>query len=557
MKIAVVDAETDPFHYGRVPEPFIWGFFDGDQFLTWDNAEGMVEWLAAQENLIVYAHNGGRFDWHYVRHLIPVGTEVMLINGRIAKFQIGGCEFRDSLNLIPVQLAAYEKEIIDYRIFEAKVRHKPANWSRIVAYLESDCRNLFALVSAFISLHGEHLTQASASLAAWSEISGRKPPKSSQRFFESLSPYYRGGRVEARRVGDLCEDFTVYDINSAYPRAMLEHHPISTTYQMVASRGPRDKGLRLLDAPPQSFYSVMAIAGGSAACGEVVNGEMRVLYPADRTVRRYDLTGWELQAGIDTGALEVERVICRIDFEESISFRDYIEHWWRVRKEAQEAGDEVKRLFAKLFMNSLYGKLASDPRTYCRAQVATLADALAGLEDGEPPGIRDDKGRFWRFSGRFAPDRALVQRKLDRHEMRFYNVATGASVTGYVRAMLWRAIHACGPENVIYCDTDSIAVLGADHDIDIGPELGQWKNEGAFDRAVIVRRKTYAFHMAGKSNASQNWKIAAKGLPGSTNYRDMLRALNGEEVVKRSSRPIYSVSSGIKFQSRTLRSEKV
>ena len=38
----------------------------------------------------------------------------------------------------------------------------------------------------------------------------------------------------------------------------------------------------------------------------------------------------------------------------------------------------------------------------------------------------------------------------------FYNVATAASITGFVRAFMWRAI--CDSEEPLYCDTDSYHV---------------------------------------------------------------------------------------------------
>ena len=129
--IAVIDAETDPFKYGRVPEPFLWGFYNGLEFLHWETREEMMAYLSDKE-YIVYAHNGGRFDWHYLKGFIPVPSEIMLINGRISKFTIGRCEFRDSFNMVPVALKAYDKDTINYEIMEKEVRKLPKNWALII-----------------------------------------------------------------------------------------------------------------------------------------------------------------------------------------------------------------------------------------------------------------------------------------------------------------------------------------------------------------------------------------------------------------------------------------
>ena len=70
--IWVADCETDPFKYGDVPEPFIWGIFDGVNYweflgtglyhtCTVDDIARVVDFLRDKE-IILYAHNGGKFD---------------------------------------------------------------------------------------------------------------------------------------------------------------------------------------------------------------------------------------------------------------------------------------------------------------------------------------------------------------------------------------------------------------------------------------------------------------------------------------------------------------
>ena len=67
-RIYTIDVETDPFMRDRDPRPFLWGVYDGEPggFRTFDDAEAMMKWLSHQGPIIVYAHNGGKFDYTYL-----------------------------------------------------------------------------------------------------------------------------------------------------------------------------------------------------------------------------------------------------------------------------------------------------------------------------------------------------------------------------------------------------------------------------------------------------------------------------------------------------------
>src|SRR4051812_21942910 len=111
-EIWVADAETDPFEHGADIQPFIWGAFNGTEYHEFETTAALVDFFR-DKKVIVYAHNGGRFDWHFLLpHLDPF-TPVMIIAGRLAKFTIGECEFRDSYNILPSPLSAYQKDEID------------------------------------------------------------------------------------------------------------------------------------------------------------------------------------------------------------------------------------------------------------------------------------------------------------------------------------------------------------------------------------------------------------------------------------------------------------
>lgn len=106
---AVIDSETDPFLKGRIPEPFVWGFYDGYEFrhYTHDTVHSLIKDIS-EKKIIVYAHNGGRFDYHFLLPYMEAYDHIKIINGRLAQFFIDKAEFRDSFNILPVALKKFE-----------------------------------------------------------------------------------------------------------------------------------------------------------------------------------------------------------------------------------------------------------------------------------------------------------------------------------------------------------------------------------------------------------------------------------------------------------------
>ncbi len=465
-RIAVCDAETDPFKRNRVPAPFIWGWYDGDEYLCFRTTEELVSHLSAFDG-IVYAHNGGRFDWHFLLPYAEAYDEIMLINGRIAKMHIGACELRDSYNIIPVPLSAYKKDDIDYSIMEPDVRDLPCNMRKIKKYLKSDCIYLYELVTRFISDYGMQMTQAGAAMKQWTKISNLPTPSTDKNFYDEISAYYYGGRVQCFQSGIIERLVSVSDINSAYPYAMLHKHPYSSNYSQREGY-----------AENADFYKVRCISRGAfpfrglgLSDGRTAAG---LAFPDDDVPREYTITKWEYAAAIETNTIECVEVLESISFMGHQDFSEYVNYFYELRNVCKANDDVAGSLFAKLFMNSLYGKFAANPAAYSNYMIVPM-NVIAGLP-----------ATGWKFSGEFGPW-GLAEAPLEEDRQRYYNVATGASITGFVRAMLWRAI--CASKGVIYCDTDSITAESAS--VVYGGNLGQWKHEGNFDRCGIAGKKLY------------------------------------------------------------------
>lgn len=521
----VIDCETDPFKVGRIPQPFIWGAYGGKDhdYLTFDHVWQLVDFFKDQKS-VVYAHNGGKFDYHYLRDYINKGEAISIISGRLSKFRIGVCEFRDSMNILPVPLAAFKKDLIDYSIMEADKRDDPLYRREILHYLQNDCRYLHELITEHRKENGIVLTQASASMKKWLKESKTPRPKQSALQFEILKPYYYGGRVQCFTSGAAHKKFKVVDINSAYPRAMLEAHPFSTT-PMILDHLPRDGDLH------KAMITVHGVAKG---CFPWRNEKDKGLYFPDdeKTVREYHITGYELIAALKHDAFKIFKVGDVHYFPESVNFKEFILTNWDRRAQAKRDNNDALSLIVKLLMNSLYGKFASDYSKYFDYLLCHNDDIHRYLGEGYETDAEWENA-VW-----------LMRRVISEEKQKFYNIATAASITGYVRAMLFEAMQVV--HNPLYCDTDSFAVEDIGQ-LPMGDGLGEWKDEGDFDHYAIAGKKTYAFHKAGTPFADdlddagnyKNYKVACKGVDLSPN--EILNVANGKIQKFASQVPTYSV----------------
>lgn len=122
---------------------------------------------------------------------------------------------------------------------------------------------------------------------------------------------------------------------------------------------------------------------------------------------------------------------------------------------------------------------------------------------------------------------------------RFYNLATAASITGFVRAMLWRTI--CTADRPLYCDTDSITAIGFGPEVKLSKELGDWEIEYKYDRVIVCGKKLYAMHVAGeKLDDKAGWKLASKG--ARLTYKDLIEIASGKTVQYNNIAPTFSMS---------------
>lgn len=141
-------------------------------------------------------------------------------------------------------------------------------------------------------------------------------------------------------------------------------------------------------------------------------------------------------------------------------FDGFIDKWMAVKIKEDGA---LKQL-AKLMLNSLYGKFASNPDV-----------------TGKMPYLKEDGSTGLRLKDKEFKDPVYTP--------------MGTFITSWARYTCISTAQKCF-DRIIYCDTDSIHLTGLDFpeqiidEIDAN-ELGKWKYEGAYKRGKYLRQKTY------------------------------------------------------------------
>ena len=386
-------------------------------------------------------------------------------------------------------------------------------------YLESDCVNLWNMVNGFVTEYGLHITQASAAMHFWRNRLKNKVPRSGPEHYDTFKKFYFGGRVQCFEYGDLSGDFISVDINSAYPFAMLSPHPYSLEYEQKPGK-PR----KATDKWGPMFFTVECTARG---CFPYRGTNKNLYFPADDETRIYFVTGWELLAAIETKTIDDMIILEHYEFAQTQDFAEYVNHFWNLRQTFKADGDKGGEFYCKIFLNALYGKFGMDIRKhkiYTLKHRSEIPRLIAEMQDGE----RIQDFREW----------AILAENAGTGRKRFYNLATSASITGFVRAMLWRAI--CGATRPVYCDTDSITAEAFGRDVNFSNELGDWGIEYEYDRVAICGKKLYAMHKRGKAQNKLSWKVASKG--ARLTYKELIKIAAGKIIKYKNIVPTFSMS---------------
>lgn len=163
-------------------------------------------------------------------------------------------------------------------------------------------------------------------------------------------------------------------------------------------------------------------------------------------------------------------------------FKDYIEKWTEVKVN----NDGAIRLLAKLMLNSLYGKFASNPDV-----------------TGKVPYLKEDGSNGFKTGEEEFKDPVYTP--------------MGIFITSWCRHQIISTAQSCY-DRIIYCDTDSVHLVGNEIPEHMEPyihpkELGKWDHEGTYVRGKYIRQKTYVHEY--EKDEGVKLKVTCAGMPDS------------------------------------------
>jgi hypothetical protein len=489
---------------------------DPDDWQYGKTIESFMERMTHYPKHNVYFHNlafDGAFiiDWllnngftHHQGRATKPQTFTTLIS-KMAKFYSitvifangARVEFRDSMKKLPMSVSNVAKA---FKLDEGKGEldyhaHRPVGYDPTpdeLDYLRRDLQIVArALHIQFVS-GMKKLTVGADSLAEYRHIIGQKEfvrtfPVLHPTMDEDVRQAYRGGfayadtRFKGKRVGA----GRVYDVNSLYPSVM---------YDRVLPYGEPRWFRGAPETTPEYPLFVVSLTmtaklkpnhipciqiKGSPHFAETVY-QTDITEPTTLTCTNVDLALWMNHYDVDVlswnGGWKFHGI--------TGFFKEYIDKWMTVK----ENSDGGLRFIAKLHLNSLYGKFATNPDVTPKVP------------------ILDENG--------------VVKLVVGEEEKRNpVYTPVGVFITAYARDVTIRAAQQ-NYDVFAYADTDSLHLLTETDPpgLDVHPsKLGAWKFEGSFTEAIYVRAKCYCEHMNtnAKGESVDKFDTHVAGLPES------------------------------------------
>lgn len=468
-----------------------------------NNIEGFFEFLK-NKNSVVYFHNlkfDGEFilsyllnnGYKYAETKQPKTFEALITDDGLfysitVYFDVKNKQYKkvvfyDSYKKLPFKVSviakafelADQKGIIDYKAHREK-GHELTEEEK--DYLIKDCRIVAEALKIQFSKGLTRMTNASDALNNFKSIAGVRFDK----WFPVLPVELDGDIRQAYKGGFtfLMKKFRnkrVYggitlDVNSLYPWVMRTKL-LPYGYPMYfEGEYQEDKNYPLYIVKMKCGFKLKK---GHVPCVQLKNNrafvETEYLESSNGDIVEMVLTSVDLQLLKDHYDVYCEEYICGWKFKATYGiFDEYIDYWMHIK----ETTTGAMRQLAKLMLNSLYGKFATNPKAFKRVayldefgvvRYEVIKDEETAKKYGvKPPELRDP-----------------------------VYTAMGCFITAYAREKTIRTAQSVY-DRFIYADTDSLHLVGTEltegleiHDT----KLGAWAHEGTWIDSKFIRQKTY------------------------------------------------------------------
>jgi DNA polymerase elongation subunit (family B) len=300
---------------------------------------------------------------------------------------------------------------------------------------------------------------------------------------------YTGGRCEAFHIGEPeGGPFISLDINSMYPYVMKEfEYPVELVEYTENPALERFNNVLLTHA----VVAEVEIQTDEPAYALKYNG--KTVFPTG------SFTTWVTTPGMKY-ALEhghIKKVNRAAIYRKAPLFARYVDYFYNLKLQYKSQGNQMMTLFTKYMLNSLYGKFGQKKPVTDEYQTDT------GREYSREEILDVDTGDVYTVTSLM--NKMIVQKGETEGYMSFPAIA--AHVTEYGRFMLWQIIKQTGPENVLYCDTDSIKICKSDID------KVKWSRSETTLGALKIEDETDYLYIGGAKNYITDTARKIKGIP--------------------------------------------
>jgi len=300
-----------------------------------------------------------------------------------------------------------------------------------------------------------------------------KQPK--EEILKKLFLGYYGGRVEVFNTSPHTGDIYYIDVNSMYPYVMTFPYPNPNNFKVKIKPDLSLMGVCAceIEIPKELYF------------GPLPYRTDRLIFPVGKLkgVWTYE----EIRECIKRGGRILRYHWC-IEFNDACyPFLQFVNALYKVKSTTK---DSIEKEAAKVFMNSLYGKMGEK---IDEVEMMLWRDVPAGQE------------------AQVYGDFAYV--KNGERYPAHCNAIWAVYTTSYARLFLLNALETlrANGNTVLYCDTDSIIYKGRVSSV--SNKIGEWKLEGKYDLAHFLAPKMYSLSIAGKRI------VKVKGVPRDLAYQ--------------------------------------
>lgn len=483
--------------------------------------------------LIIWVHNLA-YEWQFLQGIYSFNNEdVFLRDARkpiwcrmydCIEYRCSYLQTNMSLAHLTKQLGVEEKlsgQIFDYN----KMRYP---WTELneyeTEYCVRDVRSLVKCMKIRMEKDGDTLQTLPLTSTGYVRRDCKeavKPlyydlrdMKPTYKVYRMLRDAFRGGNTHGNRkyIGKILENVVSYDMTSCYPAQQLtKKFPmkpfkfldnnltlervlrfVGLGYAVVARY--RFKNIRLKPGVPIPYIS-LARTRSADFVGGIDNG--RILYAGICECCLTEIDLHIIMRQYDFDELQIlSAMVAKKDYL-PIQYRNVVSKYYELKTTLKGTTDPEELYTynkSKEKLNSVYGMSCQDP---LHAKIL-YDDGEYNINDLNKVGTDEDR------------EKALAGAA--------FPYQWGVYVTAYARAALQEAIDAAG-DKMVYCDTDSVKVLGeinldainqkrqqlairqgavATDRKGIPHYMGVFEYEGKYDRFITQGAKRYAYEMNGK-----------------------------------------------------------